>query len=194
MPMVNITVPRVGRAPKYQSEFGSLPWQGPVDYGSQDACFIAIDADATTQATLAAHADDLAVPANLDATLTAGQVTTTQNALEALTIPAGWVNTSRTWRVVCRVVIGMFILNQRYWVISGNELGNGRRSIFDNVNLSNTVSQIPAQARAWLDQAATSMGLDTSGITGSMTIRQMLQNLGLQMANRPYTFDPAFQV
>lgn len=182
------------RVPKYVSEFGAFQWQGPVDYGSQDACFIAIDTDAATQATLSAHADDLAVPANLDNTPGTGAVATTQAALEALDIPAGWVNTGLTWRTIVRVVLGMFILNQRYWVISANQLGNGRRSIFDNVNLSSTVSQIPAQARAWLDEAAASMNLDSSGITGATTIRQLLQNFGQQFAANPYTFDAAFVV
>lgn len=195
MPMVGTGSSRFDpRVPKYKNEFGAFHWQGPVDYGSQDACFVALDADATTHSTLSAHADVLTVPANLDSNPTAGAVTTTQNALEALSIPAGWVNTSLTWRTIVRVVIGMFVLNQRYWVISGNELGNGRRSIFDNVNLNSTVSQIPAQARAWLDAAAASMNLDTSGITGSTTIRQMLQIFGQQFAANPYTFDPDFVV
>lgn len=182
------------RIPKYKSEFGAFQWQGPVDYGSQDACIIAIDTDAAVQTTLSAHADDTAVPANLDSSPSAAAVTTTQSALEALAIPAGWVNTSLTWRTIVRVVLGMFILNQRYWVISANQLGNGRRSIFDNVSLSSTVSQIPAQARAWLDQAAASMNLDSSSITGATTIRQMLQIFGQQFAANAYTFDPAFVV
>lgn len=181
------------RVPKYVAEFGSAQWQ-LVDYGSQDACLVAVDADATTHATLTAHADVLTVPANLDSNPSAAAVTTTQNALEALTIPAGWVTTSLTWRTIVRVVIGMFVLNQRYWVIAGNTIGNGRRSIFDSVNLASTVGQMPAQERAILQQAANSLTLDTSGISGSTTIRQMLQIFGQQFATRAYTFDPSFVV
>lgn len=194
MPMVDITDPKPQRIPKYRSEFGAFPWQGPVDYGSMDACFVALDADATTHSTLTAHSDVLTVPANLDNTLSAGAVTTTQNALEALTIPAGWVNTSRTWRFVVRVVIGMFILNQRFWVQRGNTIGNGQHSIFDGVNLESTVGQLSQSVRDDLEIVCAGLSLDTSAITGSTTIRAMLQNFGLQFSARPYTFDPAFVV
>ncbi len=194
MPMTGTGSSRLDpRVPKYVSEFGAFQWQ-LVDYGSQDACLAAVDADATTHSTLSAHADVLTVPANLDANPGSGAVTTTQNALEGLSIPAGWVSTSLTWRTITRVVIGMFLLNQRYWVVAGNALGNGRQSIFDDVNLSSTVSQIPAQKLNLLTEAANSLGLDSSTITGSTTIRQMLFSFGQQFANRPYTFDAAFVV
>jgi hypothetical protein len=182
------------REPKYRSEFGSFLWQGPIDYGSMDACIIALDADATTHATLTAHSDVLTVPANLDGTPSAAAVTTTRTALDALQIPSAWVNTSRTWRTIVRVVIGMFILNQRFWVQRGNTIGNGQHSIFGGLSLDATVSQIPAGARADLDIVCASLALDTSAITGSTTIRAMLQNFGLQFANTPHLFDPTFTV
>lgn len=196
MPMTGTGANRFDpRVPKYISEFGAFQWQ-LVDYGSQDDCVVALDADATTHSTLTAHADVLTVPANLDNTPGAGAVTTTRAALEAMQIPAGWVTTSVTWRTIVRVVVGMMILNQRFWVIRGGNIGDGRHSIFDGVDLDSTVGDIPAAARADLTEAATSapLSLDVSGIGLSTTIRAMLQNLGLQMSARPYTFDAAFIV
>jgi hypothetical protein len=181
------------RVPKYLAEFGAGQWQ-LVDYGSQDVCFVALDADAATHSALTAHADVLTVPANLDNTPGAGAVTTTRNALEALDIPGGWVTTSTPWRTVVRVVVGMFLLNQRFWVIRGNNIGNGRHSLLDGVDLDMTVADIPQAARQDLQEAALSLELDTSEVTGATTIREMLRIIGQQFAARPYVFDAAFVV
>lgn len=194
MPMTGTGANRFDpRVPKYVSEFGAFQWQ-LVDYGSMDSCFVALDADTTTHNTLTAHSDVLTVPANLDNTPGAAAVTTTQNALEALQIPNGWVNTSRTWRTIVRVVIGMFILNQRFWVQRGNTIGDGRHSIFDGLNLDSTVGQLSQAVRDDLEIVCTGLEIDTSAITGATTIRAMLQNFGLQFAARPYVFDPTFTV
>jgi hypothetical protein len=181
------------RIPKYLAEFGAAQWQ-IVDYGSQDVALVALDADSATHSTLTAHSDVLTVPANLENTPSAGAVTTTRNALEALNIPGGWVNTSTAWRTIVRVVVGMFLWNQRYWVIRSGNVGNGRQSILDGVSLDSTVSQIPAASRTDMNAAATSLGVDTSSITGATTVRQALQIIGQQFATTPYKFDEAFTV
>lgn len=164
--------------PKY---FAAIPgpWHS-LDY--DDWYVVGGDLSASDHTAVSGQADVLTLPANLDATLTAGQVTTTQNALEAANLPAEWVSTAFTWRQVMRIVCGIIQMNQRFKGRMGAKLFGG------GITLNSTVGDLPANVRQKLQEAAESFGLDTSGVTLQTTLRAVWRNLGTQLQARPITF------
>jgi hypothetical protein len=152
-----------------------------LDYGLEPVFLVATDLSTSDQALLAAQPDVTIVPANLDATVTAGALPVVQAALEALNLPAQWVTTAHTYRQVLGVVVRISLLAQRF-----HGLGFGR--IFTSgVTLNTTISALSAQARTRLATAAQGLGLDTSGVTNGVTLRQALKLLGDQLTST-YTF------
>ncbi len=160
-------VPQVGVEAAYMS------------FGNEGTMLVCADTDAATHATFAALPRVIQLPADLDQNLSAGAVTTVEAALEARNIPAHWVSTNLTYRQVLRVVAGMFQFAQVYHAQHDLNLFRG------GVNLNTRVNQIPQAERDRLNSAAQTAGLDTSGITGTTTVRQILRSLGEQWLERP---------
>jgi hypothetical protein len=187
-------VPEIGtgasndhRRPKYFGT-GETTFSPPVGYsssryGSEPIRLVVADLSAAQITTLQGFSDVTLIPANLDATLTAGQVTTTQTALEAANIPAGWVTTALTWRQVLRTVLGMFTLLQRFKGIHGPV-----RLFGGAITMNSQINDISQPARGNFTTAATSLGYSTAGITGTTTIRSALKTLADQMTARSYLF------
>lgn len=193
MPMTGTGSSRLDpRVPKYMAELVG-EWQS-LDYGSQDVCLVAMDGTEAEHQVLTDHADVMTVPADLNANLTSGQVTAAQAALETLRIPAGWINTTFTWREVVRIVCGMFVLNGRVWVLQAVRGVLGRSSILNGRPLTTQVNQLPSGLRTDITTAAGDLGLDLSGITLTTTLRTALHTLGVQFLSRPYVFAPNFTV
>jgi hypothetical protein len=166
--------------PKYFAD-GSIAgnWSG-IDY--DDWYLMGADLSGADEATLTAQADVTALPSDLSATLTTGQVTAVQTKLEAANIPAGWVDTSYTWLRVVRIVCGVIRFSQRF---------NGRnhgRLLGGGITLDSTVGDLSANARAKLQEAAESLDLDSSGVTLATTIRALLRNLAGQLEDQPVQF------
>ena len=110
------------RGPKYfefKGHSGIIARWGMVDYGYEPVALVAANVDDPTHDTLSGYSDVIALPDNLDATLT-GIVPTLQTALEGLNIPANWVNASFTLRLFLRRLIGVFFLLQRLNGLIGN--------------------------------------------------------------------------
>ena len=155
-----------------------------MDYGFEPWMVVGANLSVSDDNLIVGEPDVFALPFDLAPTLTAQQVTNVQNKLEAINVPAGWVNTSLTWLQVVRTVLGMFSLIQRYAGIHGpNGLFSG------GVNLNSSINSLPAQVRQDFNTAATSLGLDTSEITGTTTVRAALKLLADQMQARQYNFN-----
>ena len=150
------------RRPKYFAEITpSVGWTA-MDYGS--AFLVRADLDNATEAALNPNADFFTVPA-LSSNLTAGQVTGLQNRLEPSGIPAGWIDTTYSWRQVLRRLAAMFILVQR------------SRVNVTQASLDLTLGSLSANTRQALRDAATSLDVSLDGITNAMTVRQALKVL-----------------
>jgi hypothetical protein len=119
-------------------------------------------------AALALNADVIVVPP-LDNEVA---VVATQNALEALNIPAQWITAGMTYREVLRVIVGMAQLIQRCD-------GLGVRFRLAG-NMDRTMASLAANVRQVLSDASDSLGLDRSEIVGTTTVRQALRILGKQ--------------
>ena len=164
------------RRPKYFDAFTS-GWAAN-GYGLEPHMLVAADLSGADDTSLTANADVTALPFYLGDTLTAGQVTATQTALESRNLPAGWVTTAFTWRAVLRVVLGVFHFMQRYHNVSG-----GQRLFLAGVDLERTLGSLPQQVRDDLQATANSFGYDTSPLTGGNTIRQALKLLADNWSN-----------
>ena len=173
-----------GVSPKYL--MGTNYAWSIVDFGSERLCIAGvIDISQADHDTLSAQSDVRALPANLDAMLTSGAVTSISSFLEARNVPAGWVNTSRTYRQTLRVLIGIFQFVQRWKGISVRG-GDGIKSPFtEGLNLDTTYSQIPLKGQQKLQECFTSLDVDFSMLTAGSTIREVLFEFGKQMALRP---------
>jgi len=122
------------------------------------------------EATVGANADAIVVPP-LDDTIA---LTATQNALEALNVPAQWLTSGMTYRTVLRVIVGMASFAERCD-------GMGLQLTLAG-NLDKTLGQFSVQTRNILAAASDSLGLDRSSITGSTTVREVLRIMGQQFA------------
>jgi hypothetical protein len=164
------------------------PTYSSMDYGFEPWFVVGADLSAPDHSTIAGEPDAFALPTDLDATLTVGQVTSVQNKLEAINVPAGWVNTSLTWRAAVRIVLGMFSFIQRLGALlnAGQTLGV---PFFGTVNLSTTISQLSGGTVTALQQAAVDLNLSTTGIVGSTTLRSALKTLADQMDNISFNFN-----
>jgi hypothetical protein len=172
-------VPKIGTGtdvdrfrPKYVSAF-PVKWAA-VDYGMEATFLVGADVDATQHTSISSNADVITIPANLDSTIGAN-LTTVQNALDSLKIPSDWVTSGMTYRTVIALVIKLFKILQRLH-------GRWLTTIFESgITLSTTFSQLTQAQRDRLQDVATSFGIDTSGVTGTTTIRQALKLLAQQL-------------
>lgn len=163
-------IPKIGTGvstdpfrPNYVEGMG-ISWRA-IDHAHEDAMLVVADVTPTQHTTLVSNADVLAVPQDLDSTLTAGAVTIVQSRFEAVHIPAEWVTTNTTYRQVLRVFIRVCLLLQRFdglFHATFWEVG---------LTLDTTVGQLSATQKQRIRNAAESQGLDTSFITNAMTLR-----------------------
>lgn len=158
-----------------------VPWS-MKDYGLVDVGVVAADVTTAQHNQIVAHTDVLAIPTNLDNTLNAAAVTTARNFLEALNVPAGWVGQGDTYRAVLRSVTAIFLYMQRVTAITGTTVD------WVNVPLSTQVRNIPTVWRDAMTQAATELGYDYSGVTGTTTLRQVLKSMADAWGDAPIYF------
>jgi hypothetical protein len=158
--------------PKYTDGL-SGPWSA-MDYGREPVMLLRADVTPAEHAIFAAASDAVAAPADLSQTV-GGALATVQARLESVNIPGDWVTAGMTFRTVLRWVARLFLLAQRL-------NGQAKERLFDALeHLDTLVNQVPAARRQRWAAAATSLGLDPSGITGGMTLRQAFKVLGDQI-------------
>lgn len=144
-------------------------------YGIEHVMFAAAPLTPEQRVSIASNIDVIMIPANLDATISAIALSQVKSALEGLQIPAGWVTTANTYRQVCAVVLKFFAFMNRFE-------GLFQRTFFEaGITLDTRINQLTQAQRDALTLTATSLGLDVSGITGPMLVRQALKLLGDQL-------------
>lgn len=150
-----------------------------IHYGPEPYCIVLSDVDATQHANVMANADVRTLPADLDTTIVNGTRTTIVNTLEAGSIPAQWVANGMTFREFLRRLAGIFMITQGV---------SGRKFRLLQAALDDPLSSLPAGARQALQDIATQQQLDTTGITGTTTLRAALTALCVQYATRPLSY------
>lgn len=160
--------------PKYLAALG-LPLQA-VDYGRfEDVFLVGIDLSPAQHTTVAANADVMAIPADLDLSIGAGAVANVQSRLELLKFPALWVDAQTPPRTILRVTLKMCRINQRFSGLHGH-------SFFEaGITLASIISSLTQVQRDKLKAMADSFKVDSSGVTGAMTVRQGLKLVADQL-------------
>lgn len=171
MPIIGTATRSDPRRPKYDSTILNAGFSYTAyDYGNEPWCLVGVqNIDAATDSSLDANADVIGLTTSLD-TQVGGARSTVQTKLEAVNMPGTWVQTTNTWRDVVLFIGAACQFAQRFQgMVTGNRWFTG------GVTLDSTFNSLPAGVRSALSSAATSFGFDTSGITGTSTLRQIIQ-------------------
>lgn len=173
------------RKPKYSNDFLNKSW-AMIDYGFEDTCLICIDVTPEQHTVLSGYNDVLAAPEDITGNPGPVAVDIIKDFLATINVPSNWVNTSRSWRTIIRIIGGVFRINQRYLGIRVKAGDETPQSLFrEGIDLNRTFSSLPNQMRADLQTIAFEMDIDTSGITGQSTLGEILQVCGLHFAGTP---------
>lgn len=151
-----------------------------MDYGLMDWCLVLADTTTAQHNALRAQPDVFAVPADIDQHITSNALPTVREALEAMKIPAGWVNTSHTYREILRMIAGLFQFAERYH-------GMWDAALIDSqAQLDVTWSQIPMDRRQRILAVADSFGYDYADVTVDWTVRRILKHLADAWGETPF--------
>jgi len=181
LPMIDSGDERFGLVPKYIFELG-VTFACSV-FGREGTFLCAADLTAGQETTLLGNADVTKIPDNLDQTI-GGALGAVQTALEDRNIPAGWVGAGMTYREVIRIIWRIFGFMSRFAAVNQIvvALFNGT-----TITLNTQFSDLSATNRQRILNAADSFNLDTTGFTGTSTIRQILKGVADQLGSRPFT-------
>lgn len=161
----------------------SYAWE-MVDYGAEQTAFVAVhDVSAADHAIWVADPEVFALPVDLTQNMTAGAVIAAQTFLEARNIPAQWINTTRTYKQVLKVTIGLFQFIQRWRGIT-----RGSSPFKEGLDLNRSYSSLPSNTKVTLQGCFTTLNIDSSMLTGASTIREILFEFGTQFATRSIIF------
>lgn len=161
-------------------------------YGTEDVGILLVRGiTPTDHAIISADPDVIAIPENLEATMTQGQVDATKAFYDSLNIPSGWINTSRTVLQVLKITTGIFFFNQKWNGLSGSA---GTSPFKEGLNLNTQYNQLSELNKARLlmifDTFPTDIGgpIDTSSLTATSTIGDAMRLLALTVANNTIKF------
>lgn len=162
------------RRPKYFSQLTGVPYQ-TIYYGHLPTVLIQADLLQAVHDQIVAQPDVAVFPVNLNQAINLAAV---QTALSARNIPAGWLNGSLTYLQVVKRLRALFLFAQRYQAWLAHKIVE---ALWDN---DVTLASLPGFLIDDLQETATSLGLDTTGITGQTTIADMMVTLAQQLENR----------
>lgn len=158
-------------------------WWALKDYGSIDRLIVAVDTDAATHDVIAAYADVLALPENLDAAPNTSTRNAIKTRLEGFNIPSGWVTTGMTYRTMLRTILGIFKFMQRFAERTGN-----LNPFSWGINLDTVFSSLSVARQDKIREIANSMGFNGDAIPAAWTLRQILKYAADELANEPVLF------
>lgn len=145
-----------------------------MDYGMENCFLLAADVTPEEHTSLNAQTDVLAVPTPIDSNVSSAALSVVRSRLESMNIPGNWVTTSHTYRQVLRTARRVITFVQRYRGKFGDRIFNGHL-------LSTRWNQLSEAMRQRLRDVADELGLDYSGVTNTMTLRQILKLIADQL-------------
>jgi hypothetical protein len=191
VPIVGTGAHGDARRPKYFTDgtIAMATWSA-VGYGLEPWTIVGADLPAGDDAIIAGKPDVQALPFDLSPLLTTGQVSSVKTFLENANIPAGWVDTTDTWAVVVRGVLGMFSFLERYSGIYAEQNGTAAPSIFlGGVTLATTFGSLPQAVQTAMLATATDQGISTAGLAAGTTLRVILRFVADTYSARVYDFN-----
>jgi hypothetical protein len=138
-----------------------------------DWFWVIANLSSTDVTSISAHADATILPANLDAQIGAN-LATVQATVEGWNIPSEWITSTHTYRDVARIILKWAAVLTRFFRFYGKFLDAG-------FTLNNVIGDLSAAKRQQLQGICTDLGIDTSSITLSTTIRAAVRIIANQM-------------
>lgn len=151
-----------------------------MDYGYQPVFLCVLEVTSAQHDIIAAQSDVLALPTDITQTMSANAVTQAQNFLETLYIPAGWIDTTMTYRFVLKKVAWIFQFMQR---IHG--LYPDAKVFTGGITLNTTFGSLPVAVQNAFINAANSFAFGTEGLNAGTTVRQILKFLADKFGDNP---------
>jgi len=214
VPLRVFLVPMIGtgtREDPHRAKYGRDPVvvrAGAVRISRQDEAVLLIDAPQAYLDQVEAQPDVMVIttPANIDLSLTQGQVDAIKAALEARQIPAHWLNAGDTRRTVIRMVCHMAFLNQRLegiflrpfheqihaWLLGGGMVGIGgvtapptnqqELRAQGQLLMALTFAELPTGVQQFLIDVRDRQGWTNQelGMTAQSTVREILRAMEVQ--------------
>jgi hypothetical protein len=151
------------------------------DYGNVNECVIAADLTAADDTALRSNGDVYGFPENMDANMPASERNKLSAVLDAAFVPRHWITSSTTYRQALRAITSMFLYMQRLTYLGGNPFEWG-------ISLNTRWSELSAQQKDWITQAAWDLGYTIDFIVANSTIRQILKGMADQWGARVILF------
>ena len=171
------------RGPKYlkwrENSDGIVCRWSLMDYGLIDAALVAADVTQEQHEQLVAEPDVAAAPVDIDQNISEIAIPRVQQVLEALRIPAEWIDSTYTYRQILRMVGGLFQFAQRHHGMHGEAL------IDSTDQLDLRWNQIPQARQNRIKATADNLGYDYSAVQPTWLMRRILKHLGDQWADKP---------
>ena len=121
--------------------------------------------------TLVAHADVYAAPADLDASIAAGELAALRTACEGAGCPGDWVRAGDSYRAVLQT------LQRVASLAKGLHARGAGRILVGGLTLDSLVSDLPPGRRTALFALTDARGIDRTMITGTTPLRVALRQL-----------------
>lgn len=162
-----------------------------VHYGLSPWALAAVDGPDTVMTALGAKADVEMLPADLSGGVpnvaTRDRV---RGVLETAGLPGNWVQTGTVWRTIVRVTYGVIVFSKRVDAIrQRTQPGAPALGSQMAANMGVQWQNIPQATRDAVTQAAAELGVDTTGVLPTTTVREVLRLFGVQWANAPVRFN-----
>jgi hypothetical protein len=173
------------RGPKYlRWRFGSgieCPWS-VKSYGLIDAALVACNLTQAQHEQLVAEPDVIAAPEDINQNISEIAIPEVVQVMEALRIPADWVDSTYTYRQILRMIGGLFLFAQRYHGMHNEAL------IDSTAQLNLRWNEIPKARQDRIKATADEKGYDYSAVQPTWLVRRILKHLGDQWGETPILF------
>lgn len=164
---------KTGWRPKYFIDLTGEKYS-TLFYGWMPHALIQADLDQPTHDSIVANPDVEVLPANLNQTINLSAV---QTILSDRDIPISWLNSSLTYLQVLRRLEALFNFARKYQGYLAHKM---IRAVWVN---DVTLNQLPGFLVSDLQEAADFFSLDTTGITGTTTVEELMVNFAAQLAS-----------
>lgn len=177
-------IPNSRTAKYFRGEFPIVNVKASLkDYGLMPTFLVAADVNPAEHALLAAQSDVVSVPEDLTSKITAAQLPAVISALEDLLLPGGWiVADTLSYNNLLRKIMGFIQFAQRYNGFFAKQIFSG------TLNLTRTVSSVSQLKRDEIEATALSFGYDSSAITGSWTLGQVMKHYADEWGDTDFHF------
>lgn len=153
-----------------------------TDYGLIDAALVACDLTQDQHEQLVAEPDVVVAPEDIDQNISEIAIPKVVQIMEALRIPADWVDSTYTYRTILRMVAGLFLFAQRYH-------GMHNEALIDfTAQLDLRWNEIPKARQDRIKATADEKGYDYSAVQPTWLVRRILKHLGDQWGETPILF------